>query len=176
MSEKHTYANGQVVLETFGVEVKSALKEKALIFLEEAGNEITSMTVRNQIRDTGKTAGSWNNSPVLDPDNLAVYMGSNYPNAIYEEFGTGTFAEKGDGRKGWWVYIDGKGDMEKKGTGKHYNTLDEAKKAMAILRKKGLPAHVTKGKHPRHPFLNAFNASKAKILKRAETIFGGLSQ
>lgn len=175
MSEKHTYANGQVTLETFSLEVKSALKEKALIFLQEAGEEITSLVTRNQVRDTGATAGSWSDSPVLDPDHLAVHMGSNHPNAIWEEFGTGRYAEKGDGRKGWWVYIDTGTVGEAKGTGKHYASLTEAKKAMAILRKKGLPAHVTEGKQARHPFRNAFNSSREKIIRQAEKIFGGLS-
>jgi hypothetical protein len=47
-------------------------------------------------------------------------------------------------------------------------------KAVAILRKKGLPAHCTKGKHPRHPLKRAFDSSKGKIIKQAERIFGSL--
>lgn len=33
-------------------------------------------------------------------------IGSDMMNAVYEEYGTGEFAEKGDGRKGGWVYYD----------------------------------------------------------------------
>lgn len=172
MSEKHSYANGQVVFEDFSIDVKNAIKEKALQFLQEAGDEVTSMTVRNQVRKTGETAGSWSDSPVLDEGNLAVHMGSNHPNAIWEEFGTGEFAEKGDGRKGWWVFVEGSSSG---GGGKSYSSKAEAKRAMAILRKKGLNAYYTKGKPARHPFLNAFNASKSRIIKHAEQIFGGLS-
>ena len=173
VSEKHEYANGKVVFEDFSIEVKNAIKEKALQFLREAGEEITSATVRNQVRKTGETAGSWSDSPVIDEAGLAAHMGSNFENAIWEEFGTGEFAEKGDGRKGWWVYVEGsKGSG---GGGKSYASLGEAKRAMAILRKKGLPAHVTRGKAARHPFLNAFNSCKSRILRRAEQIFGELS-
>ena len=171
MSEKHDFGNGSVIFEDFSVEVKTALKEKALQFLREAGEEITSITIRNTVRKTGQTAGSWGD-PVVDEAGLAVHMGSNYENAIWEEFGTGEFAEKGDGRKGWWVYIEGS-----KGSGnggKSYSSLDQAKRAMAILRKKGFNAHVTKGKHARHPFKRAFASCKGKILRRAEQIFGEL--
>ena len=163
--------SNNVVFEDYSIQCKNALKEKALIFLQEAGEEITSMTVRNQVRKTGQTAGSWSDSPVLDEANLAVHMGSNYENAIWEEFGTGEFAEKGDGRKGWWVYVKGSSSG---GGGKTYSSQAEAKKAVAILRKKGLDAYYTKGKSARHPFLNAYNSSKSKIIKHAESIFGGL--
>ena len=171
MSEKHDYGNGSVVFEDFSIDVKNAIKEKALKFLKEAGEEITATTTRNTVRKTGKTAGSWE-SPVVDEAGLAVHMGSNYENAIWEEFGTGEFAEKGDGRKGWWVYIEGS-----KGSGsggKSYSSLGEAKRAMAFLRKKGFNAHITKGKHARHPFKRAFNSCKNEIIKHAEQIFGEL--
>ena len=163
--------SNNVVFEDYSIQCKNALKEKALVFLREAGEEITSMTVRNTVRDTGQTAGSWSDSPVLDESGLAVHMGSNYENAIWEEFGTGEFAEKGDGRKGWWVYVKGKSSGS---GGKSYATKAEAKKAMAILRKKGLEAYYTKGKRARHPFLNAYNSCRDKIIRRAEQIFGGL--
>lgn len=164
--------SNNVVFEDYSIKCKNAIREKALIFLQEAGEEITSVTTRNQVRKTGQTAGSWSDSPVLDEGNLAVHMGSNYENAIWEEFGTGEFAEKGGGRKGWWVFVEGSSSG---GGGKSYASKTEAKKAMAILRKKGLKAYYTKGKSARHPFLNAYNSSKSKIIKHAEQIFGGLS-
>ena len=126
--------SNNVVFEDYSVQVKNMIKEKALVFLREAGEEITSLTVRNQVRKTGQTAGSWSDSPVLDEGNLAVHMGSNYENAIWEEFGTGEFAEKGDGRKGWWVYIAGSGGNGS--GGKSYATEAQAKRATAILRKR----------------------------------------
>lgn len=33
-------------------------------------------------------------------------IGSDMMNAVYEEYGTGEFAEAGNGRKGGWVYYD----------------------------------------------------------------------
>lgn len=160
-----------VEFEDYSIKVKDVIREKALTFLEEAGSEVESMTVRNQVRDTGQTAGSFDH--VVDDGDLAVHIGSNYENAIWEEFGTGEFAEKGDGRKGYWVFVKGSSGGGK--GGKSYSTIGEAKRAMAILRKKGLEAYYTKGKKARHPFKNAYDSSKSKIIKHAEQVFGGLS-
>jgi hypothetical protein len=161
---------GTVTLEDYSVNVKNVIREKAIQFLEEAGEEVLSMTIRNTARDTGQTAGSW--SKTVDEGNLAVHIGSDHPNAIWEEFGTGKFAEKGDGRKGWWVFI--KGSKGSGSGGKTYSTQKEAKRAMAILRKKGLNAFYTQGKKARHPFRDAFNASKKKIERHAQKVFGGI--
>jgi hypothetical protein len=98
-------------------------------------------------------------------------VGSNYDNAVYEEFGTGEYSEKG-GRSGWWVYIEGSSGSGS--GGKTYGSLKEAMKAVRFLREKGLPAHCTKGKHARHPLKRAFDSSKGKIIKQAERVFGSL--
>lgn len=161
-----------VVFEDYSIQCKNIIKEKAIQFLREAGEEVISMTIRNTVRDTGQTAGSWGD-PMVDEGGLAVHMGSNYENAVWEEFGTGEFAEKGNGRKGWWVYV--KGGKGKGTGGRTYATAHEAKKAVAILRKQGLDAYYTRGKHARHPFLNAYNSCKSKIIKHAESIFGGIT-
>lgn len=151
--------------------VKNLIHETAVTFLHEAGELLLTQVVRNQdaYTDTGQTKGSWE-SPVVDEDKLSCTVGTNYENAIWEEYGTGAFAEKGDGRKGWWVYVEG--SPKSSGKGKSYSTLKEAKKAMAILRKKGLPAHVTCGKKPRRHFRNAYATCRPKIEKQAEKLFG----
>lgn len=159
-----------VQFEDYSIQVKNAIHQNCLIFLKEATEEILSMTVRNSVRDTGQTAGSFTTS--IDPSGMVGYVGSNFDNAIWEEFGTGEFAEKGDGRKGWWVYVKG---SSKRSTGsKVYPTQGQAKKAVAMLRKKGLDAYYTRGKHARHPFRDAYNGSKNRIIRRATQIFGGM--
>lgn len=172
MSENHSFKNGNVIFEDYSLNVKTALLNCAKQFLEEAGEEILSITIRNTKRKTGQTAGSW--KKVVDEGGMCVHIGSDYWNAIYEEFGTGEFALKGDGRKGYWVFVDTGGQPSAPKGGKTY-TLDEAKKVVAIMRKKGLNAYYTKGKQARRPFFNAYSASKSKIIKRAEQIFGGLN-
>ncbi|HHQ1471541.1 TPA: hypothetical protein QCU25_004200 [Bacillus anthracis] len=55
-------------------------------------------------------------------------MGSNQDNAMYEEFGTGIYAEKGGGRSDKWVYFDKK-------TGNFYRT--QGKKGTRAIRNAG---------------------------------------
>lgn len=163
-----------VVFEDYRIDVKNAIKEKCIQLLYDAGNEVISQVTRRSVRKTGKTSGSYETSSV-DEGQMCIHVGSNYENAIWEEFGTGEFAENGDGRKGWWVYVEGHRDEGPVKGGKSYATKDQAKRAMAILRKKGLPAFYTRGKHARHPFRDGYNSAKSKIIKRAEELFGGLS-
>ena len=163
-----------VVFEDYRIDVKNAIKEKCIQLLYDAGNEVISQVTSRSVRKTGQTAGSYETSSV-DEGQMCIHVGSNYENAIWEEFGTGEFAEKGDGRKGWWVFVEGQRGGGPHAGGKSYATKDQAKRAMAILRKKGLPAFYTRGKHARHPFRDGYNSAKPKIIKRAEELFGGLS-
>ncbi|WP_423189426.1 HK97 gp10 family phage protein [Alkalibacterium sp. f15] len=54
----------------------------------------------------GGTRDSYTYELNTDGVKLIGAVGSDEMNAIYEEYGTGEFAEKGDGRKGGWVYYD----------------------------------------------------------------------
>ncbi len=47
---------------------------------------------------------------IVDDDELVGYVGTNVDYAIYVEFGTGEFAENGNGRKGGWMYKDLSGE------------------------------------------------------------------
>lgn len=47
---------------------------------------------------------------IVDDDELVGYVGTNVDYAIYVEFGTGEFAENGNGRKGGWMYKDPSGE------------------------------------------------------------------
>lgn len=58
--------------------------------------------------DTGKTRNSYEHSMEWDGSVLIGTLGSNEMNAIYEEFGTGKYAENNDGRQGGWYYFDEK--------------------------------------------------------------------
>lgn len=46
----------------------------------------------------------------VDEQELIGYVGTSVEYAVYVEFGTGEFAENGNGRKGGWVYKDPKGE------------------------------------------------------------------
>ena len=124
------------------VTVKEALTDAGIGFLHEIGGEFVSQTARNSRVDTGQTKGSWDYR--VDEGNLQVSIGSPLENAIWEEFGTGEYALKGDGRKGGWHYKDEK-------TGKWHHTW---------------------GKTPTRALHNAFVTKKNAIIRRAEQLFG----
>ena len=97
-----------VEFEDFSIQVKNAIEEKALKFLEEAASEVESQARRNSRVDTGQLKGSWTH--VVDESAQKATIGSPLENAIWEEFGTGEYALHGDGRKGGWYYVDDVGD------------------------------------------------------------------
>lgn len=150
---------------------KKAIKAIAISFLNDIGGEIRSIAQRNSRRKTSQTAGSYEYK--VDEAELAVHIGSNYWNAIYEEFGTGERAINGDGRKGYWVFVDTGGQPKAPKGGKTY-TLKEARRIMFKLRKEGLNAYYTNGKKANRPLLRAFESTKGKIQSVAEKYFGGI--
>lgn len=95
-----------VIFEDYSIEVMGAIDSKINAALEECAGEIESQTKRNTRVDTGKTKNSWQHT--VNEDEHIAYIGSNYENAIWEEFGTGEYAS--NGRKGGWAYQDEKGD------------------------------------------------------------------
>lgn len=133
-----------VTFNDYSIQVKDAIKTTALAFLEEAGGEVESQTKRNCAVVTGKTKGSFQHS--VSESDLTVAIGSDYENAIWEEFGTGIYALNGDGRKDVpWVYFDETGQK-----------------------------HVTSGKQPKRMLWNAFQSLQSKIQQMAEGRFGGM--
>ena len=118
--------------EDYSFKVKDAMKDTAISFLEEAGGELESQVKRNSRVDTGQTKGSWQH--VTDESGLEC-----------EEFGTGLYAVKGNGRKSPWMYKDSHGQW-----------------------------HKTRGKKPSRAFQKAYVSMKNKIQRMAEKAFGDL--
>lgn len=133
----------KVEFHDYSIEVIGAMNEKALAALEEAAGELESQVKRNTRVDTGKTKNSFQHK-VIESEQTA-YIGSNYENAIWEEFGTGEYALHGDGRKGGWYYVDEKGD-----------------------------GHFTYGKKPTRAFWNAYTSLKNKLIKHIQDSLKGL--
>ena len=85
------------------VKVINAIDREILNALEEVSGELEGQVKDNTKVDTGKTKNSWTHK--VDESKYEAYVGSNYENAIWEEFGTGTEALNGNGRKDVpWVY------------------------------------------------------------------------
>jgi len=126
------------------IKVKEAIEAAAIAYLHEAGGEMAAQTARNSRVDTGQTKGSWDYS--VNEDELESQVGSPLENAIWEEFGTGEHALKGNGRKGGWFYTNKDGETV-----------------------------FTRGKKPNRALWKAFQTLKPKLIKRAESIFGELN-
>jgi hypothetical protein len=159
-----------VIFEDFTIQVQEAMDEKINIALEECAGELESQVKRNTRVKSAKTKNSWKHT--VDKGSHTAIVGSNDENAIWEEFGTGSYAEKG-GRMGYWVFVAGEnGGGSRRTNGKAY-TLEEAKRVMAYLRSKGLEAYYTKGKRPSKAFRNAYEALKPKIIKHIQNSLKG---
>lgn len=127
----------------YSIQVKAAISQAGVAALEEAAGEIESQTKRNTRVDTGKTKNSFQHK-VVDSE-MTAYIGSNYENAIWEEFGTGEYALEGNGRKGGWFYVDEKGE-----------------------------GHFTHGKKPSRAFWNAYTSLRSSIIRMMQNRMKGL--
>ena len=132
-----------VEFKDFTIQVIQALDDRINAALEECAGELESEVKRNTRVDTGRTKNSFQHK-VVDSEH-AAYIGSNYENAIWEEFGTGEYALEGNGRKGGWRYVDDKGD-----------------------------GHFTRGKKPSRAFWNAYISRKNEIIKYIQDSLKGL--
>ena len=121
--------------------------------LEEIGLAAEKYAIMKTPTDTGRLKNSITHAVKGDE----VYIGTNVEYGIYVELGTGRYASNGKGRPGWWVYVrdeTGLGVKHASAIRKIY-TEAEARKVMAILRKKGLDAHMTQGIKPHHMLRDA---------------------
>ena len=125
-------------------QVTSKIELEIYNALEEVGGAVEAQVKQNQRVDTGQTKGSWRH--YVSAREHAVYIGSNYDNAIWEEFGTGVYALNGNGRKTPWVY-----------------TPDD-----------GRTFYRTKGKKPLRPLYKAMTLLRPKINKYFKKRFKGL--
>jgi phage gpG-like protein len=89
-------------------EVMAACKEKINAWLEAIGEDAAS-TAANVLTMTGTIDTSTLKNSIthaVDEANQCVYIGTNVEYAIYHEFGTGKYAEGGDGRQTPWAFQD----------------------------------------------------------------------
>lgn len=82
----------------FTIEVKGVIDDGVNVVLEECAGELESQVKRNSRVDTGKTKNSFRHK--VDDDAHIAYIGSDYENAIWEEFGKNSSAELKSGKIG----------------------------------------------------------------------------
>lgn len=164
-------AGNEIRLEDFSAEVIDALNDACIAFLHEAAGEVVTQTQRNLDKEKGRwhteQKEQWQHK--VDEGAMVATIGNPMERSLWTEFGTGSYAEGGKGRKGYWVYVkgaDGAAESPPKG-GKSY-TLQEAKQIMAMLRADGLDAHITKGQRAKRPFRTAYTSIKPKLIEGAK--------
>lgn len=148
--------------------VKEAIDDAIIAFLYEAGGELEARTKRNtKPPHYGEydVKNSWNH--VVDESKGEAQVGSAMEAAFWAEFGTGEHALHHNGRRGWWVYVEGNNNRAEN---QKYYTEEEAKATAAFMRANGLPAHATNGTEPVRPLFNAFNSRKNALIKRFSEI------
>lgn len=147
-----------VEFQNFSIQVKEALDEAALIGLELAASEIKTQVSRNSRTDTGHLKGSW--EQIVDEAALEATIGSPLENAIWEEFGTGEYADGTQpGRKGGWYAPEAE-------------LSPKAKKKLGYRTKlkDGKYYYHTYGKKPNHTLQKAFESKKntaIRLIKRS---------
>ncbi|WP_166083104.1 HK97-gp10 family putative phage morphogenesis protein [Erysipelothrix anatis] len=82
--------------------VKKSLREVELMALEKMGLQVVGSAKKLARKRDNHMANNINHD--VNESNLTVRVGSPDDYAIYNEFGTGEFAENGSGRKGGWSY------------------------------------------------------------------------
>lgn len=142
-----------------------AINKVANKWLHESAGEIQSQTQKNSRRRTSKTAQSF--SYVISDTEQKATIGSPEMNAVWEEFGTGDYAIKGDGRKGGWYVPIGYGPNQiDPDTVKHYGFR-------IYYGKNGVKYIFTKGKRPSRALTKAFESCMPSVEKRLEELIKG---
>lgn len=147
-----------VKIELNTVEVTDALEDAVIGALYEVAEELKSMTKRNTrpvLKGRHNVKDSW--TYTVDERKKTATVGSPLEASYWEELGTGSHALNHDGRKGWWVYVEGND------TPRPYQqtyTKEEAEAIAASMRSKGLDAHATNGMEPNRPLFRAFESNK----------------
>lgn len=150
--------------------VKEALDDACIAYLYEAAGELKAQTERNSRPvKYGRydVRGNWKYR--VDENKQEAVIGNPLEASFWEELGTGEFALNKDGRKGWWVYVEGNDTPR---SNQKYYTEKEAKQTAAFLRSQGLDAHATKGVEAHRPLFRAFTSLKAALIRRAEQVLG----
>lgn len=146
------------------IKIIGAINDATKRWLIEASGEVASHAIRN-CKMEGKVGDALRGSYKPDISELEsgiAYVGTDMEAGYWEEFGTGSHAEKGDGRPGWWVYVED-GTKHAPNGGITYYTQQEAEEVAESMRdEKGLKAHATNGRDPQHTLQNAFIKTNPK--------------
>lgn len=115
--------------------------------------------------------GALRNSITHTVKNRTVIVGSNLSYSVYVHEGTGKYNSSGSTGDKYWVFVLN-GNRQGTGSGKRY-TYQEARRIVAILKSKGLDAHMTNGMKPNRFLRNAIMNNLDRIKKDVEKTLKG---
>lgn len=153
-----------IEFEDFGLKVRDTMNQLLGNALEEVGAEIESQAARNTRVSSGETKRQWYHEVKQNAEEASVTIGNPFPNAIWEEFGTGEYALNGDGRKGgWYIFADSAPELAK------YNMK-------IVYGKDGKKFYYTKGKPPSRALYKAWEQNKAQVREHLEEVLKELNK
>jgi len=157
--------------------VKKAIADAVRAFLHEAAGEIVSQTQKNVRVDTGQTKGSYQYRIVEGQDEQKAIIGSDYMNAVWEEFGTGEYALHGGRKGGWWIKVgNGAGEIPLKAAKKYRwagYRFANGSKSFGEDPSGGTITYVfTYGKKPNKPMRRAYEKLRDPIKEQLVSRFG----
>lgn len=168
-----------VEFQDFSFAVKAQINDISIAWLNTWAPEIASRAKDNckLDGDAGVQLRKSYRSEVDESKGIAV-IGSSLEAAFWEEFGTGSHADKSKnggkaGREDWWVYYEN--NPHPRSDTPHYTTQEEAEAVAARLRKEGKPAYATNGRDPNYTLEKAFKAVKPKAIANLEKQLKGMS-
>lgn len=131
--------------------------------LKEALGNICALVERSAKQKAPKGTGELRRSITSKVTGLEGIVYTPLEYAPYVEYGTGLFAENGNGRSEVpWVYVEG----ESNGTrSKKTYTVAEAEATVAFLQSKGLDAKLTYGEKPQPYMRPALYENREQILR-----------
>lgn len=158
-----------VKFQDYSIKVKAELNNVTRAWLHEQSSEIKSQAQRNcKMDDKGQLKATYANK--VDEGEGKATIGSPLESAYWEEWGTGEYAAHGDGRKGWWVYIEG---QKSQGGGQTYATQEEAERMAAYIRARyHKKAIATNGRKPNYTLENAFKTIEPHAIERLKALLG----
>ena len=153
-----------VRFEDYSVQVKGMIRSEIIARLHEAGGELRSAVQRKSAVGKvggGRTKGAWDY--IVDENNLKVTIGNPMENAIWEEFGTGEWAdgEKGGRKGGWYIPLGS-------GTNEMSENVAEAYNMKIVHGKDGKKFAYSEGKRPKHTFQKVWDSKKGAIKRLFE--------
>lgn len=167
-----------VEFQDYSFEVKSKINSITIAKLNKWAAEIASRAKMGcTMEDDAGVQLRKSYSFHVDEGKGVATVGSPLESAFWEEFGTGSHADKSKSshpsRQGWWVYY--KNNPNPRSDTTHYATREEAEAVAKRLRAIGKDAYATNGRDPSYTLEKAFKSAKPLVIADFESDLRGVS-